>query len=122
MSYAQRHSVTITTDASGDATGYTPVVTGQIVSIAYAKTDYANGVDFDATGESSGTVFWAEDNVDSSKTVYPRAASHSTAGVALTYDGTRAVHTPVYASNERIKIVIDEGGDTKTGAFVVILA
>ena len=29
MAYAERHTVSITTDASGDSTDYTPVVTAQ---------------------------------------------------------------------------------------------
>ena len=39
MAYAEAHTVSVTTDSSGDSTDYTPVVTGKIISIAYAKTD-----------------------------------------------------------------------------------
>lgn len=119
--YAERHAVTLTTDENGDATGYTPVVTGRVLSIRYVKTDYAAGVDFDVTGETTGVVLWDQDDVNASATVYPRAQVHNTAGTALTYDGTRTVNEPVCLAGERVKIVVGSGGDTKTGVFHVVI-
>ncbi len=52
MSYAERHVVIITTDGSGDGTGYTPVLTGKVSQIRYVKTDYATGVDIVVTAEA----------------------------------------------------------------------
>lgn len=122
MTYAERHRVSITTDADGDAIGYTPVVTGKIRSIIYIKTDYADGVDFTITGEASGQTIWTEENVNAAKTVSPGQPTHSTAGVAATYDGSNAVLAPVAIAGERVKIVVAAGGDTKAGAFDVIIA
>lgn len=122
MAYIERHVVTITTAAGGGGTGYTPVVNGFIQAIRYVKTDYADGVDFDVTAETSGIVIWDEDNVNASKTVYPRAATHDTLGVASLYAaGGEPVETYIPVSTERVKIVVAAGGDTKVGVFHVYI-
>ena len=122
MSYAQRHAVTLTTDASGDATGYTPMVTGRISQIRYVKTDFADGVDFTVTSEATGETIWAETNVNSSATRAPRQATHGTDGTAALYAaGGAAVQAPIALANDRVKIVVASGGDTKTGTVHVVL-
>lgn len=120
--YAERHAVTVDVDASGDGTGYTPVVTGRIFSIRYVKDDYANGVDFNITAETSGVTIWAEDNVNASATRAPRQATHSTAGVAALYAaGGTAVQDYVVVANERVKIVVAQGGVSTGGTFHVVV-
>ena len=122
MSYAERHVVTITTDAAGDGTGYTPVVTGRISTIRYAKTDYADGVDFTVTLEATGESVWAESNVNASATRAPRQATHDVTGTASLYAGSgEPVEAPIVAAQDRVKIVVASGGDTKTGTFHVVL-
>lgn len=118
--YAERHTVELTT-VDGGATGYTPVVTGRVLGVIYTKTDFANGVDVDVTAEATGQTIWDEDNVDASATVYPRRQVHSTAGVALTLEGTEPVVEPVVVVHERIKVVVANAGDGKTGSFTVII-
>lgn len=119
--FLEKHTVSLTTDASGDATGYTPAVNGRIMSIIYTKTDYATGVDFSVTSETTGQTIWAEDDVDASKTVAPRQATHDTAGAASLYAAAgEPVEDHICVADERIKFVISNGGDTKTGSFVVI--
>jgi hypothetical protein len=120
--WAERYVVTVAVDGSGDGTGYTPVVSGRIASIRYVKTDYADGVDFTITAEATGETIWAEENVNASATRAPRAATHSTAGVAATYDGTHAILDDVVLANDRVKIVVASGGVTKTGTFHVLVA
>lgn len=122
MSYAERHVVTVTSDGSGDGTGYTPVITGKISTIRYVKTDYTNGVDFTITLEATGETVWAEENVNASTQRAPRQATHSTAGVASLYAaGGTAVEDHVVAANDRVKIVVAQAGATKTGAFHVVV-
>lgn len=122
-SYAERHSVTVTTDASGDATAYVPssgAITGRIASIQYVKTDYANGVDFAITLEATGQGLWTESDVNAAKTVAPRQPTHSQAGVAALYAaGGTAVGDHIVAANDRVKIVVAQGGATKVGQFIV---
>lgn len=120
--YVERHRVSLTTDASGAATGYTPAVTGRILAVKYNKTDYANGVDFTITSEDTGQNIWVESDVNAAKTVAPRQATHSTAGVAALYAaGGTAVNVEVFVASERIKIVLAQGGDTKSGSFDVFV-
>lgn len=122
MAYAERHAVAITVDASGDGTAYTPNVTGRIQSIHYVKTDFADTVDFTITLEATGETVWTEANVTASKTVAPRQATHSTAGVAALFAaGGTAVNDYVVAANDRVKIVIASGGNATSGTFHVVV-
>lgn len=121
MSYATRHTVEITTDGDGAATAYTDNVTGAIRLAKYDKTDFADGVDFLITSETTGQTIWDEDDVNTDKSISPRQALHSNAGVALTYDNTEPVAGDIVLAEERIKIVIASGGDTKTGAFTFVV-
>lgn len=126
MSYAERHTVTLTTNSSGAATGYTPTLTGRVVSIIYTKGNFEDGVDFTITGDVTGQTIWAEQDVNASKTVAPRQPAHSSAGVALDYpvgeEDTLPLTSPIYVAKERVKIVIADGGSAKTGTFTVIVA
>ncbi len=122
MSYAERHTVPVVTAAGGGATVFSPVITGRIMSIAYVKTDFTDGVDFTITSDMSLQNVWTEANVNAAKTVAPRQATHSTAGVASLYAAAgEPVEDHIYLANERVKFVIVAGGATKSGAFVVIV-
>jgi hypothetical protein len=125
MSYATRISVTVTTDASGDATAYTDAVNGQISSITYTKpagTPYDNTADFTITTETTGRSVWAQSNVTATTTVAPRQATHGVDGVASLYAaGGTAVQAPIAVANERIKIVVAQGGNVKIGTFTITL-
>lgn len=121
--YAERHDITLTTDASGDAVGYIPVSTGRLINLIYTKTDYADTVDFTITAEATGQTLWSELNVTASKTVAPRQATHSTAGVAAVYAGAgEAVLDHILLAKDRIKIVVAQGGATKVGKFTAVIA
>lgn len=122
MSYAERHAIAVTTAADGSATAYSPVVTGKISTIRYVKGDFANGVDFTITAEATGETIWTQSDVNASATVAPRQATHSTAGVAALYAaGGSAVLDKIALANDRVKIVIASGGDTKSGTFHIVL-
>lgn len=114
----RRFVVTATTDSSGDATVYSPILSGKLVSIRYVKTDFTDGVDFTITAEDTGETIWTESNVNASKSCYPRAAAASTAGAAALYaSGGTAVNDKIGLGSDRVKIVIGSGGDTHTGTF-----
>ena len=119
--YIERRQVDLTTNAAGDVTGYTPVVTGRILAIVYVKDDFDAGVDFTITVEKTGEQVWTEENVDVSKTVYPHIAAHDNAGVGVTFDGTNEIYVPISVANDRIKIVVAAGGNAKSGTFHVIV-
>lgn len=122
MSYAERHSVTVITDSDGNGTGYSPVITGRIESVQYVKTDYADGVDFTITLESTGENIWTDTNINAAETVVPRRPTHTQAGAAIAYAATFPVHDHIVAANDRVKIVVGSGGDTKTGAFTIVIS
>jgi hypothetical protein len=118
----RRFTKTIDVDASGDATVYSPYLSGSVVSVRYVKDDYANGVDFVLSAEATGEIIWDEDDVNASATRAPRAATHSTAGVAALYAGSgTAVNGRVALAHDRIKFVIAAGGVSTGGTFHVTL-
>ncbi len=129
--YVRKFTVPVTTDSDGDATAFTALdstgnaeqINAYVISIQYVKTDFADGVDFTITDETAGQTIWTESNVDAAKTVAPRQATHSTAGVASLYAAAgTAVNDRVFVANERIKIIVANGGDTKSGSFIVKIA
>lgn len=111
------YTVTATTDGSGDVTTYTDEpVWGEVKSVAYVKTDYADGVDFTITGETTTASLWTDTNINATETVLPHAVMNlNTSGAALT------THTPIVLAGERIKFVIAQGGASKVGTFKVIV-
>ena len=116
----RRFTVAATTDASGDATAYSPALSGYIHDIQYVKTDYADGVDFTITGETTTRSIWAESNVNAATIKAIRQPTYSQAGVAALYaSGGVAVNDRVAIVRERIKFVIAQGGNTKVGTFYV---
>ena len=118
----RRFIVDVTTASDGSATAYSPYLSGEIVQISYIKTDFADGVDFTITGEAIGQTLWAESNVNAAKNCFPREAIHSTAGVAALYAaGGTSVNDRIALSRDRVKIVIAQGGNTKTGTFHVVV-
>lgn len=119
--YAERHAVSLTTDASGDVTGYTPVVSGRVLAVQYVKNDFDNGADFAITGETSGLAILTLTDQNSSATFYPRAGVCGPTGTALTYDGTRTVNEPVVVAGERVKVVVAQGGNAKSGTVYVVI-
>lgn len=125
MSYVQRQSVTVTTIADGSATAYSTTISGLLSQIRYVKdgtTPYTDGVDFVISSEATGEILWDQDNVNASVTVAPRQDVHSTVGVASLFAaGGTAVQDKIALANDRVKIVIAAGGDTKTGVFHLVL-
>ena len=126
MGYVRREVVDITTDGSGDATGYTGVVDGLIQAIRYVAdgtNPYANTADFTITTETSGQAVLTATNVAASATYMPRAATVDVSNAASLYAaGGAAVNDRIPVGAERVKIVIVQGGATKSGRFYVYLA
>lgn len=116
----RKFNIDLTTNGSGAATGYSPYFSGFIQSIQYVKTDFANGVDFTITADETGEAILSLTDQNTATIVRPRAATHSTAGVAALYAGSgTAVNDRIALGRDRVKVVIAQGGDTKTGRFVV---
>jgi len=119
----RRFEMTVVTDGAGAATAFSPYVSGYIEEINYIKTDYAAGVDFTITAEATGETIWTQVGVNASVVVAPRQATHTTAGVASLYaGGGTAVNTRIALGRDRVKIVLAQGGATKTGKFIILVS
>lgn len=121
----RRFKLTPTTAADGTATAFSPRFSGKVHSIQYVKdvaNGYAAGVDFTITAEATGETIWTQVDVNASAAVYPRAATHSQAGVAALYAaGGAGVLAPIAMANDRIKIALAQGGAAKIGVFHVLV-
>lgn len=126
----KRYKVSVTTDGSGNAVGYTPRFSGEIQQIEYVKDTasaganaYASGVDFTITGDATGVNLWTQADVNASAMVAPRMATHSQAGVASLYAaGGTAVQSRIGMANDRVKISLAQGGAAKVGVFHILVA
>ena len=118
----RRYRVVATTAADGTATAYSARLAGKVHSIRYVKTDFADGVDFTITAEATGENIWTESNVNATADRYPRAPTHSQAGAAALYaSGGTGVLAPIALASDRVKIVLAQGGNTKTGTFHILV-
>lgn len=117
----RRFIVSATTASDGTVTAYSPFLSGYIHEIHYIKTDYADGVDFTITAEATGETIWTQSDVNAAVVKAPRQAAHSTVGVAATLDGTRPLLDRIALGRDRVKIVLAQGGNAKTGAFHIVV-
>lgn len=119
--FAERKTQSVTTDGSGNATVFFDLANRVIHAIRYVadgSTPYDNTVDFTFSGETTGINVLTIANVSASATYYPVAAANKAA------DGSASTLTerPVVLANERLKLILAQGGATKVGVFHVIYA
>ena len=118
--YVVRHTVNITTATDGAATAYSPTVTGRIGAVIYTKdgtTPFASTADITVTAEATGEAIWTGTNVNASVTERPVAPATTTTGANSTI-----TETPIWLANDRVKIVVAQGGNTKVGSIQIIVA
>lgn len=118
MSAVHRETISVTTAADGTATAYSDNITGRVHAIHYVKNNFDNGVDFTITLEATGESLWTDADVNASEKVYPVVAAN------LGGTGAASVLTevPIYAANDRVKVVVAQGRNAKTGAFRIVVA
>ncbi len=120
MGYFESEAISITTDASGDATGVSRNFNGTVHEIRYDGG-------FDATADFTITLaainVWTESNVTNSATKrLPRQATHDGVGVASLYAGSgEPVEDSFVAANEELAITIAQGGNAKTGILTLVI-
>jgi hypothetical protein len=120
----ERFILTPTTDASGNATVYTPNTTGRVLGIAWVKPGSGGitGATFTITAEATGEAILTASSVSASASYYPRVPTVSTANAAALYAAAgTAVNDHLYISNDRVKIVVASGGNTLTGTFHILI-
>lgn len=121
MSFFRKETITLTTDASGDATGRTQAINGRVINVIYTKVDFDNGVDFAITNEGTGQSIWAESNVNASAVRAPRQPTHAQDGTASLFAASgEPVESFLCLAGEAVKIVIAQGGNAKSGTFTVV--
>lgn len=116
--YPRKETVSITSDGSGDGTGYTSVIEGRILAIEYVKdgtSPYDSGVDFTITTETTGQSILTVTNTAASTVWRPRVAIQGGNGSNIANE-----YEPVYSAGERVKIVIAEAAASKVGSFNVV--
>jgi hypothetical protein len=121
--YAEKHTIALTTAADGSATAYTALrLTGRILAVIYAKTDFDDGVDFTITLEGTGEAILTLTNQNASGKFYPRVPVQDETGAdALYAAGGTKLRDAVVAVFDRVKVVVAQGGNVKTGAITVIV-
>lgn len=121
----KRIKVDIVTAVDGTATVLSPAISGKVHSISYLKdagVPFVDGVDFAVTSALTGENIWTEANVNASTVRYPRAATHSNVGAAALYAvGGAPVQDKIGLANDKIKVVLAQGGSTKKGQLVFLL-
>lgn len=125
MGKTRKHTVVAVSDGDQVGTFYTPWISGYVESVQYVKdgtTPYTDGVDFTITADVTGENIWTDTNINASEVVRPRAATHTTAGVAAEYVSGAAVLDRIALGRDRVKIVLAAAGATKTGTFVITIA
>jgi len=118
----KRLKLSVTTDAAGAATAFLPQrVAGKLHSVIYVPdgaNPYPNTVDMTITAEATGETLVSRTNVSAGFTTYPRAPLAAADGTAALYaSGGSAVLDKFGLANDRIKIVLAQGGNAKTGVF-----
>ena len=116
----QRARLTIKTNVDGDGIGYIGKITsGHIWTIRYVKDDYDDGVGIVITGETSGIEILTLAAMNATVTKNPRGNAHEiTDGTDSEYASQdQPVKVLIPLANERIKVVVSAGGNTKSGLF-----
>lgn len=112
-------SATITTDASGDATVYIGSnLRGRVHALKYAPGTIDTGGDLTITGERTGVpILTKADCGTATVFYYPRAL------VTEAPDGTAGTDAfaDILVIEERIKVVVAQGGATKTGTITAYI-
>jgi hypothetical protein len=115
--------IPFTTDADGDAVVYSErPVFGRLYAVCYDRGDMVTGTDLVLTTDRYDVVvgLFTKANMGTSDLYfYPRTVVHKdTDGAALT--GTAGGDRVMHVLAGRLKLTVDEGGATKSGALIVI--
>jgi hypothetical protein len=119
----KRQTVSMTVAADGTGTFYSGPIHGRIHAILYRYGTLANGTDITITGETTGTAVLTKANQGQANADwYPRAATHHAvdASAALYAAGGTAVNDYIHVYDERLKIVLADGGNALTGSIIVV--
>lgn len=116
--------ISVVTTSTGGATGYSSgAITGEVVSVQYtpdATSPFATTADFAITLEKTGQAVLASTDSDGTFIKAPVQPAHDQAGDALTFSSGAPLSElvrPIVAVNDRVKVVVAQGGSGKAGSF-----
>ena len=113
----EKVTATITTDASGDATVYLgSKLRGRVHAIKYTAGTLDAGTDLVITGENTGVAILT-DSPAASEWFYPRAFPNKVTDGAVGTVQSEDVHV----LNERIKVVVAQGGNVTSGSIAIFI-
>lgn len=120
MGNPRRTTIDIVTATGGGATQLTGgnALTGRLVSLIYEKdptTPLASTADLTITNERDGSAILAVSNINATTRYAPRIPTHTATGAAIS-GGVDAI----VLVDDRIKVVVAQGGNTKRGKLHVI--
>jgi hypothetical protein len=116
--FIKRQTVAFTTTAGGAATVYSDAINGELLSIRYKYGDADTGADFTITTEDTLQPIVTVTNAGTSSVQWqPRQSIHDSAASAIA-----AQYDKIALASERIKIVVAQGGATKSGTFEILIA
>lgn len=120
MPHFRSEIVAVASDGSGDATVYTRVVNGLVHAVRWTNTDLDAGSDWVISGEDSGIIILTQTNIVAGER-YPRSPVHASGdGSASLYAGAgEPVEDRIPIANERIRIVLSNGGATLSGSIEI---
>lgn len=119
MGSLRRFAVAITTAADGSFTGYTPPLAGFVHQVRFVDTDLDDTADITVTEEDTGAAIVTLTNQAATATFMPRGATHDTAGAASLYAAAGEPVEDRIPAFGRIKVVVAQGGNAKTGTLYV---
>ena len=107
--------LTLLADASGDQVAYFKNrAAGRIVGIKYVPGTIDTGADLVITGETSGIAILTKATLGTSTVwFFPLAKS----SLVTTGADSAITEVPVFVLEERIKVVLDDGGNAGTGTI-----
>lgn len=110
---------TILTAADGSATVYLGTnIRGYLVALIYRPGTMDTGADLTVTGETSGIPILTKTNLGTGNSfLYPRGVPTNPATGAL---GTNPASEAIPILNERIKVVVAQGGNALSGSIEAI--
>lgn len=120
-----RFGVALTGDGTGSATGYTSgPVSGRVMQVLYVpgSAGFQSGSVIAITGEETGTVIQTitTSGTAAFQTVPAQQVSGPTGTVGM-YGAGATILQPVIIANERIKVLVSNGGANKSGTVSLLI-
>jgi hypothetical protein len=114
--------ITLTTDASGNATVQSAAFSGRVLAIRVTRGTLTSGaVDITITVNGTAQPVLTITNLAADTWYYPRVPIQDEAGAnALFAAGGTSLREPVVVANDTLKFVVAQGGNVLTGTADVI--